>query len=63
VALEEGIPHQTLARLSDMGHPVSLAHGYGRALFGRGQIILRDPKTGVLTGASDPRADGCAMTF
>ena len=32
-----------------------------RALFGRGQIILRDPATGVLCGGSDPRADGCAM--
>jgi gamma-glutamyltranspeptidase/glutathione hydrolase len=63
VALEEGIPGETLARLRDMGHPVSLVQGYARALFGRGQIILRDPETGVLTGGSDPRADGCAMTF
>jgi gamma-glutamyltranspeptidase/glutathione hydrolase len=63
VALEEGIPDETLARLSDMGHPVSMVRGHGRALFGRGQIILRDPATGVLTGGSDPRADGCAMTF
>ena len=44
-----------------MGHPVSLISGYNRALFGRGQIILRDPETGVLTAGSDPRADGCAM--
>lgn len=63
VALEEGIPDETLTRLSDMGHPVSMTRGYGRALFGRGQIILRDPATGVLTGGSDPRADGCAMSF
>jgi gamma-glutamyltranspeptidase/glutathione hydrolase len=63
VALEEGIPDETRARLSDMGHPVNLVRGYGRALFGRGQIILRDPVTGVLTGGSDPRADGCAMTL
>jgi gamma-glutamyltranspeptidase/glutathione hydrolase len=31
--------------------------GYERALFGRGQIILRDD-AGTLTGGSDPRADG-----
>jgi gamma-glutamyltranspeptidase / glutathione hydrolase len=35
----------------------------GRSLFGRGQIIFRDPYNGVLWGGSDPRADGCAMTF
>ena len=32
-------------------------------IFGRGQIILRDPETGVLCGGSDPRADGCAMAL
>jgi hypothetical protein len=31
--------------------------GFERALFGRGQIIRRDPD-GRLTGASDLRADG-----
>ena len=62
-ALEEGIPAETVERLREMGHPVSLTSGYNRALFGRGQIILRDPDTGVLTAGSDPRADGCAMTL
>jgi len=61
VALEEGIPAATLAALQAMGHPVQLVTGHARALFGRGQVILRDPATGVLTGGSDPRADGCAM--
>ena len=63
VALEEGIPAETLARLAEMGHAVTLAGGQDRALFGRGQIILREPETGVLWGGSDPRADGCAMSF
>jgi gamma-glutamyltranspeptidase/glutathione hydrolase len=62
VALEEGIPDETIADLTGRGHEVlSNVGGYERALFGRGQIILRDPGTGVLTGGSDPRADGCAM--
>jgi gamma-glutamyltranspeptidase/glutathione hydrolase len=38
--------------------PVS---GMGRSLFGRGQIIRRDPQSGVMWAGSDPRADGCAM--
>ena len=60
VALEEGIPVKTMARLAEMGHPVSPVSGWERALFGRGQVILRDA-AGVLAGGSDPRADGCAM--
>jgi len=47
--------------LQEMGHSVSLVSGMERAMFGRGQVILRDAVTGVLTGGSDPRADGCAM--
>ena len=61
VALEEGIAPQVIAALQEMGHPVEVVSGMGRSLFGRGQIIRRDPQTGVLCGGSDPRADGCAM--
>lgn len=61
VALEEGIPLQTMARLAEMGHPLFPVTGLGRSLFGRGQIILRLPANGALCGGSDPRADGCAM--
>ncbi|NWG35695.1 MAG: gamma-glutamyltransferase [Chloroflexi bacterium] len=63
VAIEEGMPKETLDALRTMGHPVYEVSGYERALFGRGQVILRDPQTGVLCGGSDPRADGCAMTL
>jgi gamma-glutamyltranspeptidase/glutathione hydrolase len=62
VALEEGIPTETVADLAARGHEVQGGvNGFARALFGRGQIILRDPETGILIGGSDPRADGCAM--
>jgi gamma-glutamyltranspeptidase/glutathione hydrolase len=61
VALETGIPADTFADLAQRGHPVRLVSGWERALFGRGQVILRDPQTGVLAGGSDPRADGCAQ--
>ncbi len=63
VSLEEGLPGTTVAALAEMGHPVAVVRGYERALFGRGQIILRDPETGVLCGGSDGRADGCAMAL
>ncbi len=63
VLLEKGIDLDVMARLAEMGHPVQPVSGWGRAAFGRGQIIVRDPHTGVLCGGSDPRADGCAMTL
>jgi gamma-glutamyltranspeptidase/glutathione hydrolase len=62
-ALEEGIPLETLSALAAMGHPVEPVSGWGRGLFGRGQVITRDPVTGVLWAGSDPRADGCAMSL
>jgi gamma-glutamyltranspeptidase/glutathione hydrolase len=61
IALEEGIPEATLQRLAELGHPVQRVSGMARSLFGRGQIIRRNPASGVLCGGSDPRADGCAM--
>jgi len=63
VSLEEGIPAETLQNLSERGHQVQLVSGLKRALFGRGQVILSSPETGVLTAGSDPRADGAAMTL
>ena len=63
VGLEEGIPLEAMAALAEMGHPVRPVSGQARALFGRGQIIVRDPQSGVLWGGSDPRADGCAMAL
>lgn len=59
VAIEEGMPDATLTALRGMGHPLYEVSGYERALFGRGQVILRD-EAGVLCGGSDPRADGHA---
>jgi gamma-glutamyltranspeptidase / glutathione hydrolase len=63
VLLEDGISWRTAAELAAMGHPVRPVSGWGRATFGRGQIILRDSASGTLTGGSDPRADGLAMTL
>jgi len=63
VGIEHGISENVFAQLAAMGHPVQLIAGQGRAVFGRGQVILRDAESGVLWGGSDPRADGCAMSI
>ncbi len=61
VLLEEGITVETASQLAAMGHEVERASGWRRVLFGKGQMIHRDPETGVLTAGSDPRGDGCAV--
>lgn len=63
LALEEGIPVATMARLAELGHHVKPVSGRGRAVFGDGQIIRRDAETGVLMGGSDPRKDGLVAAF
>jgi gamma-glutamyltranspeptidase/glutathione hydrolase len=62
VALENGILVEAMARLAALGHTVVPMDGHDRAIFGRGQVILRDRESGVLWGGSDPRADGIAMS-
>ena len=43
------------------GHDIVLdPPTYGRSMFGRGQVILKQPD-GSLVGGSEPRADGCAL--
>lgn len=64
IFLESQISEEVAEDLRARGHRVvSGVGGLRRAMFGRGQIIRRDPKSGVLTAGSDPRADGCAMGF
>ncbi len=63
LALEEGIPVATMARLAELGHKVRPVSGRGRGVFGDGQIIRRDAETGVLFGGSDPRKDGQTVAF
>ena len=63
VSLEAGIPLDVINELSAMGHLVNTVNGHERALFGRGQIIHRNPESGALYAGSDPRADGCAMSL
>ncbi|MFQ5923430.1 MAG: hypothetical protein ACE5M4_11355, partial [Anaerolineales bacterium] len=61
MAVEEGIPDETVRGMAQIGHEVEVVTGHMRAIFVRGQVILRDIDTGVLCGESDPRADGGAI--
>jgi gamma-glutamyltranspeptidase / glutathione hydrolase len=61
VLMEEGWPEDVLSELRERGHRLARLDGFSRGRFGGGQIIRRDPATGVLTGGSDPRKDGCAV--
>ncbi len=61
VFIEKGFSFDEMAALRRKGHRLSPISGRGRAVFGGGQIIQRNPETGVLIAGSDPRKDGCAM--
>ncbi|DBA01136.1 TPA: hypothetical protein N0F65_001764 [Lagenidium giganteum] len=62
VFVEETMPNEIVEKLRAMGHEIRVCRGVAsREVFGRGQMILRDPKTGVLCAGSDGRSDGCAM--
>ena len=61
VSLEQEMPIHVISQLAQMGHTTKTVGGLQRALFGRGQIIMRNRHSGILCGGSDPRADGCAI--
>lgn len=61
VQVEEGWDFGVLADLAQRGHRLAPVTGFARSAFGGGQIIVRNPINGILTGGSDPRKDGCAV--
>lgn len=64
VNLEHGLPESTFSGLEQRGHQVQWVEGIQRtSVFGKGQVILRNPETGVLIAGSDPRADGYAAAY
>jgi len=63
VYMEEGISAQVADELKALGHSVEIVKGYGRGLFGRGQVIRCHVEDGrhVYSAGSDPRGDGAAF--
>ena len=60
VGLEPRIPDKVAEELRARGHRIVITESHP-LYFGGGQVIARDVATGVLTGGSEPRNDGCAV--
>lgn len=59
--IEDRASEEVIEGLKQKGHNVVVQSGWGGG--GAAQLIARDPKTGVLIGGSDPRAEGFAAGF
>jgi gamma-glutamyltranspeptidase/glutathione hydrolase len=59
--VEPGIPAATIDRLRAMGHKVEIVSD--GIMFGGYQAIVRDPDSGVYTGATEMRKDGQAAGY
>lgn len=61
VEVEHRFPHHLATALADKDHDVRIALQPNS--FGRGQIIWRDPDTGVLIGGTESRTDGTVAAW
>ena len=61
--VEEGLDAAVYQKLQQMGHHLQTVSGHARVGMGGGQVIQRNPATGVLWAGSEPRKDGCAIGF
>ena len=59
--VEAGMPEATIKALEALGH--QMARRKEGVNDGKVQLILRNPETSVLQGASDPRGDGHAAAW
>jgi len=59
--VEHGFPLHIARELANLGHQVQIPLDSGG--FGRGQIIWRDPATGVLAGGTESRCDGAIAVW
>ncbi|WP_409291969.1 gamma-glutamyltransferase family protein [Peribacillus sp. SCS-37] len=61
VQVERSVPQHIVDSLIRKGHIIKTAADSGS--FGRGQIIWRNPETGVLHGGTEPRTDGAVAVW
>ncbi|WP_047984220.1 gamma-glutamyltransferase [Ornithinibacillus californiensis] len=61
VHVEHRFAHHLIQGLAEKGHQMQLAVEPNS--FGRGQIIWRDPETGVLIGGTESRTDGAIASW
>ncbi|MFT5705861.1 MAG: gamma-glutamyltranspeptidase/glutathione hydrolase [Oceanospirillaceae bacterium] len=61
ITLEHAVPINIAKGLAKRAHQVKVCHDSED--FGRGQIILRDPDSGVLLGGTEARADGYIAAY
>jgi gamma-glutamyltranspeptidase/glutathione hydrolase len=61
VNIESRFPEATRAALRTLGHELVMRGDFSSTRMGAGQAVLRDFRTGVNSGASDPRKDGSAI--
>jgi len=59
--VEHHFPRHVADELTRRGHHVNMCIDSGS--FGRGQIIWRNPETGVLAGGTESRADGSVASY
>ncbi|MGP4064438.1 gamma-glutamyltransferase [Oceanobacillus sp. M65] len=61
VEVENRFPHHLAQGLADKGHRIHIQLEPNS--FGRGQIIWRDPETGILIGGTESRTDGSVSAW
>ena len=59
VVIESRVKPEVLQALRDKGHKLTVHKEYSVSM-GRGQVVMHNSKSGMNSGASDPRADGVA---
>jgi gamma-glutamyltranspeptidase/glutathione hydrolase len=59
LVIEEGLPKETVEGLRGLGHTIRVRH----MPWGGAQIVMLDPTSGTLIGASDARKDGLALGY
>lgn len=61
VEVERTVPEHVAQALARKGHQIKVTLSAGG--YGRGQIIWRDDKSGVLVGGTEPRTDGTVAAY